>query len=166
MQNDIQQELEVLCGSKLPQEYLALLDLYPSILSSALRSDDGSTEDGTVADVELLSSPGDVLDVNKEVRAGMIYEPDGTEFFWPSRMLVIGETGDGDYYCLDTQREVEGVIQYRHRPVDFVHLTESLDDFVELLIEAFVNITDQDLDEFDDDEEDEDEDETDDDNPN
>jgi hypothetical protein len=152
MQNHIQQELEVLCGSNLPPEYLALLELYPTVLASALRSDDGSTEDGTVAEVELLSSPGDVLEVNREVRDGMIYEPDGTEFSWPDRMLVIGETGDGDYYCLDTQREVEGVIQYRHRPVDFVHLTESLDDFVELLIEAFVNISDEDLDEFDDDE--------------
>lgn len=153
MQNDIQQELEVLCGSKLPPEYLALLDVYPLVLAAALRSDDGSTEDGTVADVELLSSPGDILEVNREVRNGMIYEPDGTEFFWPDRMLVIGETGDGDYYCLDTEREVEGVIQYRHRPVDFIHLTESLDDFVELLIEAFVNITDEDLDGEEDDEE-------------
>ncbi|MFO0977466.1 MAG: SMI1/KNR4 family protein [Planctomycetaceae bacterium] len=157
MQNDIRTELEVLCGSKLPTEYLALLETYPQVLSSALRSDDGSRDDGTVADVELLSSPGDVLTINQEVRNGMIYEPDGTEFFWPSRMLVIGETGDGDYYCLDTEREVEGVIQYRHRPVDFVHLTESLDDFVELLIEAFVNITNEDLEDFDEEEEDEEE---------
>ena len=64
-------------------------------------------------------------------------EPEGLEFFWPEQLLIIGETGSGYYYCIDVDCEEEGVIQFDHQSVSFEIVADSLDDFVELLVETF-----------------------------
>lgn len=132
------QELERICDASLPADYVALLDSYPGILRTATRADNRSDSEGTVADVELLASPDDIVEINREVRLGTILDPEGQEFRWPDQLLVIGETGDGDYYCVDTDGEHEGVLQFRHHAVEFEIIADSLAEFVEMLVESFV----------------------------
>ena len=138
MNPQFRQELELICDSPLPADYVALLDSYPEVLRTAIRADDGGHSDGTVAEVELLASPNDIVEINREVRLGSILDPEGQEFRWPDQLLVIGETGDGDYYCVDTDGEHEGVLQFRHHAVEFEIVAYSLADFVEMLVESFV----------------------------
>jgi len=130
-------ELERLCEASLPADYVRLLGSYPDVLRSAVRADHGSDSDGFVSDVELLANPTDILEINREVRLGTILDPEGREFRWPDQLLVIGETGDGDYYCVDTDGEHTGVLQFRHHAVEFEIITDSLHEFVEMLVESF-----------------------------
>ena len=138
MDSLILQQLEQLCEAPLPAEYLQRLQCYPQALQSANRADDGSDAEGTAADVEFLISHREILNINLEVRGCSILDPEGQEFRWPDQLLVIGETGDGDYYCVDTDGEHEGVLQFRHYAVEFEVIADSLDDFVEMLMQAFV----------------------------
>jgi hypothetical protein len=138
MHLEFRQELERLCDASLPADYVRLLDSYPDLLRSVVRADDGSDSDGFVSDVELLASPSDILEINREVRVDTILDPEGREFRWPDQFLVIGETGDGDYYCIDMDGEHTGVLQFRHHAVEFEIMTDSLNEFVEMLVEAFV----------------------------
>ena len=138
MNPQIQRELEQLCDAPLPIDYLELLKSYPSTLASARRADDGSDSEGCVADVEFLARSEEILEINQEVRHGSILDPEGQEFRWPDQLLVIGETGDGDYYCVDTDGEHDGVLQFLHYAVEFESIADSLNDFVEMLLEAYV----------------------------
>lgn len=98
--------------------------------------DQGS--DGTVAEVELMAELSDIQEINHEVRLGTVLDPEGREFRWPDQLLVIGETGDGDYYCVDTDGVHQGVLQFRHQSVEFLIIAESLDEFVEMLLDGSV----------------------------
>ena len=138
MSPEIVQDLEHLCDARLPVEYIHLLKSYPSILATACRADSGDDSEGFVSEVELLSSPADVLVINREVRAVSILDPEGQEFRWPDQLLVIGETGDGDYYCIDAAGEREGEFQFRHHAVEFESVADSMDEFIELLVECFI----------------------------
>ena len=51
--------------------------------------------------------------------------------------MVIGETGSGDYYCIDVDRQEEGVIQFDHQSVSFDVIADSLSEFIEILVETF-----------------------------
>lgn len=146
--------LEEMCETVIPAEYLQLLNSYPPELRMANRADDGSDAEGTVPDVEFFASSSEILKINQEVRQGTILDPEGQEFRWPDQLLVIGETGDGDYYCLDTDGEHEGVLQFRHYSVEFEVIADSLNEFVEMLSDAFVSrtsVTEEDDEEEDDD---------------
>ncbi len=131
------QQLADLVGLPVPAEYQALLRNYPAALQNALRAEDGTDREGVVATVELLSDPADVLEINHEVRACSVLKPCGAEFFWPEQLIVIGETGAGDYYCIDADGEYDGVLLFEHQPVEFALVTETLNEFVDLLIENF-----------------------------
>ena len=50
---------------------------------------------------------------------------------------IVGETGSGDYYCIDAGREVEGVMQYDHQSVQFEVFADSIDEFIEMLEDTF-----------------------------
>ena len=128
-----------LTGIQLPDWYLSFLDDYPSVLRTARRSIDDSEQQGFVCNAELLEDEADVLTLNLEVRAESVESPDGMIFFWPDQMLVIGETGFGDYYCIDAAEEVEGVIQFDHQAVQFEVIADSLEEFVEILVDTFVS---------------------------
>ena len=154
MSPEIVQDLEHLCDARLPVEYIHLLKSYPSILATACRADSGDYSEGFVSEVELFSSPTDVLEINREVRAVSILDPEGQEFRWPDQLLVIGETGEGDYYCVDLDGEHAGVLQFRHHAVEFEVIADSLEEFVEMLIESFVTGSES-GDDFDDSEPDE-----------
>ena len=131
-------ELEELCGAGLPDDYLSLLNNYPPALRTAVRAEDDSGTEGTVAEVELMSELLDLVEINREVRLGPVLDPEGEEFRWPVQLLVIGETGDGDYYCVDTDGEHQGVLQFRHQSVEFESVADSLDEFVGMLLDSYV----------------------------
>lgn len=102
-----------------------------------MRALDDSDSEGSVADVELLENIGCVLALNLEARDESVAEPEGLEFFWPDQLLIIGETGAGDYYCIDVEGQEEGVIQFDHQSVAFEVIADSLDEFIEILEETF-----------------------------
>ena len=158
----IRRELEQICGAPLPGQWLQFLAEYPTELKTALRSDDGSEDEGRVGDAELLADPADVLAINKEVRRTSVPDAGNQEFRWPVRYVVIGESGDGDYYCIDADDPNCGVHQFHHLPVRFKQLTEGFVEFLEMLIEAYLDVDDADEDEDEDaDEDDQDRDEED-----
>ena len=138
MTTEILEHLKSLCGATVPHDYLQFLAAYPDSLRSATRALDDSDSEGMVSDVELIADLLSVLQINLEARADSVPEPDGLEFFWPDQFLVIGETGSGDYYCIDVEGEVEGVMQYDHQNVGFEVVADSLDEFVEMLVETFI----------------------------
>lgn len=138
MTSEILRRLEADLGSPVPAEYLSLLDSYPQSLKQAMRAIDDSEAEGTVANVELLADLDAVLEINREARAGSVPEPGGLEFFWPEQFLVIGETGGGDYYCIDVDGDVHGVMQYDHQNVGFEVVADTLEEFVEMLVETFI----------------------------
>jgi SMI1-KNR4 cell-wall len=132
-------ELEALCGASLPPDWLALMAGYPEGLRTALRSEDGTADQGTVSGMELFASPQRVISVNREVRTASVLDPDGQEFRWPEQLLVIGENGAGDYYCLDTDGEHTGVLQFHHLSVEFEVVADSVQEFVDLLTETYLD---------------------------
>lgn len=136
-------QLTELCGSAPPDPYLALLQSYPDSLRHAMRAMDDSDSEGSVADVELLQSIDVVLALNCEARSDALVTPDGEEILWPEQFLIIGESGSGDYFCVDVLGEVEGVIQYDHQAVEWHVCAESLDEYVEMLVETFIEGEDQ-----------------------
>ena len=138
MNSDAISQLAKLCQAQIPSDCCAVFTSYPEVLRGVPRADDGSDSEGFVSEAELFADPAVALRVNQEVRKESILDPDGQEFCWPMTFLVIGETGDGDYYCLDTVGEHEGVMQFRHHTVEFEMVAESMSDFIELLVECFV----------------------------
>ena len=130
-------ELEELTGCLIPEYYRRLLADYPADLRNLTRAEDGSDSEGTVESVELIRDWADVLDINREVRSCSVEDPDGVEFCWPDSVLVIGENGEGDFYGLDLTGEYAGVLLFEHQAVQFEEITDSLDEFVQLIRECF-----------------------------
>lgn len=143
MSTDIIARLTDLMGFAPPDSYLNVLQNYPSVLMYAMRALDDSDAEGTVADVEFMSSLESVLALNCEARSDALVQPDGVELLWPEQFMIIGETGSGDYYCIDVLDEVEGVIQYDHQAVQFEVCADSLDEFIEMLVDTFINYADE-----------------------
>ncbi|MCA9050491.1 MAG: SMI1/KNR4 family protein [Planctomycetaceae bacterium] len=56
---------------------------------------------------------------------------------WPAQLLIIGETGTGDYFCMDVLGDVPGILQYNHQAVEFERIADSLAEFVEILHDTF-----------------------------
>lgn len=137
MAPEILLQLTELIGWELPAEYIELLEQYPASLSTRTREPDHPDCEETVAEVELLNDPQTILAINQEARRECILEPNGDEFVWPDQMMVIGETGTGDYFCIDVSGDVDGVIQYNHQAVTFEIIAESLEEFIEILEETF-----------------------------
>jgi hypothetical protein len=131
------QILSELCDAEVPQDYLTLLQNFPELLKQVSRADDGSDSEGFVSDVELISDIREVVGINCEARTGCVLDPAGEEFCWPDQLLIIGESGDGDYFCIDTSHEHEGVLQFLHHPVEFEQIAESLAEYVDMLLETF-----------------------------
>lgn len=137
MTSDALQQLEELLETSLPPEYVDRLNDYPASLLTARRAIDDSDAEGTVAQVEFLDDLNSVLEINLEARCETLVQPDGVEQVWPPQFLIVGETGSGDYYCIDAGREVEGVMQYDHQSVQFEVFADSIDDFIEMLEDTF-----------------------------
>lgn len=136
--NDLEHQLAELTGHPVPPDYVELLKNYPEPLRLAARSAVDDASEGFVADVELPAAPEIILALNHEARSGTILDPAGHEFCWPDGLLVIGETGTGDYYCLDASGDFAGVLQYDHQEVEFYDIADSLPKFVALLKQSFL----------------------------
>lgn len=134
---DLQQHIEELIGFTLPANYLELLAAYPAALKNRARASDESETQGYVNTFELMSDLADVLEINLEVRYCSVMDPDGHDFHWPDQVLVIGENGDGDYYGIDLLDENSGVVFFNHQTVEFVGITDTLTEYVDLLQESF-----------------------------
>lgn len=137
MRNQIRSQLQQLCGCPLPDQWLHLISNYPPALLTASRGPDDQTDEGTVSQVELLADDSAILQINLEVRAETWLDPRGAAFNWPPSHLVIGETGDGDYFCIDAAAAAPAVLQYRTQAVTFEIAAESLEEFVDMLFVAF-----------------------------
>lgn len=145
MNKDLWRQLGELCTNAIPAEYPVLLQNFPQSLLTAMRADDGSDSEGTVAEVELIADLSSVIDINREARACPVLDPQGREFVWPGQLLIIGESGSGDYFCLDTSGEYPGVVQYLHQAIDFEVVADTLDEYVDLLLDSFTNADGNDL---------------------
>lgn len=137
MTNERLQQLASLISQNLPSDYQRLLMNYPDSFRTMPRADDGSGAEGFVSDVELIADPECVLAINREARRESVPDPDGDEFFWPEQLIIIGESGAGDYYCIDASGEHVGVLQFDHHAVEFDQITESLSEFVDMLAVAY-----------------------------
>jgi len=138
MTSEILNQLAQMLGGSVPDWYLQFLDNYPSVLRHAVRAIDESDSEGTVADVELIADLSSILEINLEAREDSVPEPSGLEWFWPEQFLIIGETGGGDYYCIDVDGDVEGVMQYDHQEVGFEVVADSVEEFVGMLVDTFI----------------------------
>ena len=141
MSANIIRQLEEMVGQPVPTAWQNLLKDYPASLRTARRAIDDSDEEGCVHQVELLDDLAGVLFLNQECRANSILDPEGHVFFWPEQLLVIGETGGGDYYCLDTECPDDEVIQFDHQATEFDVIADSLQEFVAILEETFLDDT-------------------------
>jgi hypothetical protein len=130
-------EIRELTGFEIREDYVRLIGEFPGQLLNIPRADDGSGDEGQVDTVELMSDLADVLDINQEVRSGSVEHPDGHQFYWPDQVLVIGENAEGDYYAIDLADEYPGVLFFDHQLVEFEEITDSLNEYVELLQESF-----------------------------
>lgn len=138
MSNAAIEQLVKMLGQPLPSTYLRMLADYPDVLKDVRRAIDNSDSEGTIEDVELIRDFQSVLEINQEARDGSVPDPEGNEHFWPDQLLVIGETGEGDYYCLDVDEPEPCVMQFNHQSVVFEVVAEDLQDFVEMLVEVMV----------------------------
>jgi SMI1 / KNR4 family (SUKH-1) len=121
----------------LPEDYMQLLRNYPQALRNCSRDTVADSTSGLVSQVELLAHLDAILELNHEARLIPILDPDGEEFRWPDSLLIIGETGFGDYYCLDATGEFPGVLQFEHQPVEFYAVADSLAEFTDMLLKTF-----------------------------
>lgn len=136
-------QLQQLCDAALPQVWLDLLADYPAELTAAIRCDSADELSGTVSEVELLKSPQSLLEINLEARSGPVLTPDNRMFDWPAALLVIGESGDGDYFCIDLRDEVPGVVQFVSQTATFEQLSDTIEEYVEMLQAAFCGEDDE-----------------------
>ena len=144
MTEEIVARLTELTGYRPPADYLDAVKNYPEVLKHARRAMDDSDAEGTVADVEFMNSLESVLALNCEARSDALMRPDGIEQLWPDQFLIIGETGSGDYYCIDMCGEVDGVMQYNHQEVQWHVCEDSLEEFVEMLVDVFMECESED----------------------
>ncbi len=135
--SDAKSRLDTILPASVPDDYLKLLSHYPPTLLNARRAIDDSNDEGMVSQVELQIDLEAVLELNLEAREDSVPDPDGAERLWPDQFLIVGETGGGDYYCIDVLHEVPGVMQYDHQAVEYQQVAESLAEFVEILEDTF-----------------------------
>ena len=138
------ERLSEIIGRPLPDDYLGLMREYPQHLTEAVRALDETDSQGYVSDVEFPRDPDVVVALNEEARLDYLITPEGGECEWPQEFLIIGETGEGDYYCVDVSGEIEGVLQYDHQQVRWEIVAESVQDFVDFLSEVFCEPDDSD----------------------
>ena len=131
-----------LLGRPLPDPYLELLNDFPGVLRHARRAIDDSDSEGVVAEVEFIADSDSLLEINLEARCESVMDPEGLEFFWPGQLLIIGESGAGDYYCIDLNDDDGVVLQFDHQSVEFDEIADSLNEFVEILEEQFCDYPD------------------------
>ena len=115
--------IEEAFGARLPSDYRRLMMEYPRELLAC-----GASE------MELLNEPSRIIAENLRVRSG-------TESFslidWPPRYFVIGETGSGDYYCLNMKRASSPVMLFDQFGIQFKEHAPSLDEWLPAILAEY-----------------------------
>src|SRR5262245_61779732 len=117
-QQDID-HIEGRLGVRLPSDYCTFMTSYPQ-LSKAVAG---------IAQHEILSDARSIIRENERVRAGELPLRS-----WPHDLFVIGDSGCGDYYCLDLSESVPAVVCWNHETGDFEETAPSLRAFLQQLI--------------------------------
>lgn len=80
---------------------------------------------------ELIFDSSKVEAINVEMRSfKAIWLPMQVEpSFWPDDWLIIGGSGNGDYFCISKSGSFSGVYCFEHESLQFVSYASSLDDF-------------------------------------
>jgi len=103
-------------GLAIPPEYSELTLNYPTLPAGF--------ED--TPQHEIYSDPERVLAANRAVRE----RPPASGAEWPGAYLVIGDSGCGDYYCLDTSRAPASVLCWNHELASFEVVADSTSSFL------------------------------------
>lgn len=146
MSDNVVRQIGELLNQPVPDHYLKALAEYPEWPGKTRRALDESAAEGLVCQVEYLNDLSDVLFLNLEARSDSVLDPAGFEILWPEQFLIIGESGGGDYYCIDAGNDVDGVMQFDHQAVQFEVIADSIDEYIEVLRETFCGSEDHELD--------------------
>jgi hypothetical protein len=105
--------LQQLCGCPLPDQWLHLISNYPPGLLTASRGPDDQTEDGTVcrSNCSQMTPLSSRSTSKSALKRG--WTPAGAASTGHPHTCVIGETGDGDYFCIDALPQPALLLQYR-----------------------------------------------------
>lgn len=107
-------------GVKLPPFYAAFVTSYPVLPREA----------ADIAEYDVFDDPHRVIAANVLVCGSL------PGLSWPERLLVIGESGCGDYYAIQLDGGSEAVHCWNHEIGDFEESADSLAKFLEGLIDA------------------------------
>jgi hypothetical protein len=102
--------IEAALSMSLPPDYRRFLLAYPADISPDITRH------------EIYSSALSVIGVTQEARSEML-----SETSWPQHMVVIGDSGCGDYYCLDLSQEPAPVVCWNHEIGDFEYTASSIE---------------------------------------
>ena len=137
MNKKIKQQLETLSGSPIPKEYEILVKHYPTELKS-LKASAGMKP----FDCELFGNANRILKVNAFVRSDGfdIFDDDGEPTTWPSRFLVIGEDGSGDYFAINLKRKKLAVFRWNHDSGQFENEASSMKKYIHQIFRLYAEL--------------------------
>lgn len=109
MTSDDVDRIEARLGVSLPPEYREFVIDYPADLGVC------------ASDHEIWNQADAVIEATDRLRLGE--NPDVT---WPYNMVVIGDSGCGDYYCLDISQFPSPVVCWNHEISEFECVASSI----------------------------------------
>ena len=112
MTNDDVDRIEARLGVSLPSDYREFVIDYPTDLHA-----------DTYAH-EIWNEPDPIIDATDRVRFG-----ENPEVRWPHEMIIIGDSGCGDYYCLDLSQLPSPIVCWNHEISDFEHVASSIQNW-------------------------------------
>jgi hypothetical protein len=104
--------IESLLTITLPSDYRQFLLAYPKDMPA------------DSARHEIFESADAIIGHTEELRAGLLPETS-----WPDDMLVIGDSGCGDFYCLDLSEEPPSVVCWNHETGEFEFTASSINQW-------------------------------------
>lgn len=115
-----------------PRDWVQVMLNYPEKLAT-LAMPDGSL----IREYDLCNDADFLIELNDEVRLEPITDGDYSLLEWPEPILVIGDDGGGDYFCLDVG-DPEGLVwRFDHIRCQFYDYADSVTQYVAALIEAY-----------------------------
>lgn len=119
-------------GLTLPAKWAGYMLSYPAALQGLVRPNGIG-----VREYEFCHEPQLLKELNEDVRFGPVIDSENILYDWPEEFLVIGDNGVGDYFCIDTNDAECNVLYFDHQLGEFFELGETLDTFVECLVEQY-----------------------------
>lgn len=104
---------------RLPAFYVGFVTEYPLL----------PPEQADIAELALFNNPRRVITANQQIRIEGL-----PEARWPENLLVVGESGCGDYYAIHLDGESEFILCWDHELSDFEITSHSIGAFLGQLI--------------------------------